>query len=110
MADEARVRWGQYDLYVCPAPNETTWKHEGGVYVFAGLGTNQEGQSVWYGYYVGQTTSFAERLPNHERWDEAAKLGATHVHARIEQDSGQRSLIEHDLIQRFQPTLNVQDR
>ena len=110
MAERQRVTWGEYELYVCPGPNETTWKDEGGVYVFAGLGTNDSGQSVWYAYYAGQTKSLAERLPNHERWDEAAGLGATHAHAVVVPDAQVRDVMERYLIENYHPTLNTQHR
>ena len=58
--------------------------------------------------YVGQAESLAERLPTHERWPEAMRLGATHVHARVVLEAAMRDSIESQLIRSFQPRLNVQ--
>ena len=35
-------------------------------------------------------------------------LGATHVHARVEPDESRRLALEKELIQYYQPHLNVQ--
>ena len=56
------------------------WSDAGGVYIFTGVNptTNR-----WIPYYVGQTGSFRDRIPSHEKWPPAVLLGATHVHARV---------------------------
>lgn len=80
------------------------WYDVGGVYIFAG----QNSMGQWVALYVGETQSFARRLASHERWPEAQRLGATHIHARREDSTWQRQVLEQTLIRTFQPRLNVQ--
>jgi hypothetical protein len=58
----------------------TNWNDVAGVYIFSGLNVQQ---TQWKALYVGITESFKTRHPNHERWEEAKRLGATHVHAKV---------------------------
>jgi hypothetical protein len=64
----------------------------------------------WIPLYIGQTNSFATRLPNHERLDKAIRLGATHIHTRIERKQSDRDILEKALIQHLQPNMNRQLR
>ena len=82
------------------------WNEVAGLYIFTGK--NAEG--LWVALYVGQTESLAARLPTHERWQEAVRLGATHVHAKTEPNAETRGQVEGELIQAYQPRLNVQQR
>ena len=100
----ADVNWGGYTFKVCTP--EADWKDIGGVYVFAGK--NSKGS--WVAKYIGKAKSFADRLPGHERWDEAVKLGATHIHARAVSKEADRDKIEGELIKKYQPPLNVQKK
>jgi hypothetical protein len=97
-----RVAWLAYDFTVYPATG-VTWGDVGGVYIFAG----HNPQNQWQAYYVGQTESFQRRLPGHERWKEAARMGATDIHARVVQQALSRDAIERELIHAFQPPLNT---
>ena len=101
MADTAR--WSSYEFDVYSAEN-TTWYNKAGVYIFCGITPKNQ----WKAYYIGQTESFLERLPNHERWDEAAQLGATHVHALVVEQAASLGMIESELIQSYRPPLNSQ--
>ena len=98
------VKWLDYEFQVY-GPN-TDWNEVAGLYIFAGL--NSEGR--WVALYIGSTESLAERLPTHENWQEAVRLGATHIHARGEQHKETRLALEQELIQAYQPRLNVQHR
>jgi hypothetical protein len=61
--------------------------------------------------YFGQAEDLQARIPNHERWDEAKRAGATHVMAHTTQGGENVRLAEErDLIQRWNPTLNVHHR
>lgn len=71
-----------------------------GVYVFAA----RRGRSGWRALYVGETASLADRIPGHERWAEARRMGATHVHARAE--FFRRREVERELIRAHDPPLN----
>lgn len=96
------VNWLTYCFTVYST--ETTWNNIGGLYIFCGLNS----QNRWVPYYIGQTDSFQNRLPSHDRWEEARRLGATHVHAMVERQEANRLAIEKELIQAFQPKLNQQ--
>jgi excinuclease UvrABC nuclease subunit len=97
------VKWLSYELYVYTI--NTNWNDDvGGIYIFSGPINNNQ----WVAYYIGQTDSFKDRLPNHERWEEAKRLGATHVHAMVVRQEATREDIERELIRAFQPRLNLQ--
>jgi excinuclease UvrABC nuclease subunit len=97
-----KINWLTYgfDVY---APN-TKWNDVPGIYIFAG--PNASGR--WRAYYIGQAASFKDRLADHENWNEAVRLGATHIHARVVQQQASRDTIEAELIEAYQPALNVQ--
>ena len=61
--------------------------------------------------YFGEAENLQERIPGHERWAEALRAGATHVMAHATQ-VGERARCdeERDLIQQWNPALNVQHR
>jgi len=82
----------------------TSWNNVGGIYIF----TRLNAQGLWLPLYVGKTESFADRLPNHERWQEAMRRGATHIHAKAVRQAASRDQLERDLIQAYQPPLNDQ--
>ena len=61
--------------------------------------------------YFGQAENLQARLPNHERWEEAKRLGATYVMAHSTQGGDAvRCAEEIDLIQQWQPPMNTQHR
>jgi hypothetical protein len=61
--------------------------------------------------YFGETDDAKRRLANHERWNEALRLGMTHVMAHSTQGGeAVRCREESDLIAFWQPALNVQHR
>jgi predicted GIY-YIG superfamily endonuclease len=76
-----------------------------GLYIFA-----YKGEQYWHPLYVGQTDDFSARLSCHERWDEAVRKGATHVHALSVSQAAMRDTYEHLLIQNLQPVMNFQLR
>ena len=97
------VRWlDEIDFMVYPIQG-TTWNDVPGVYIFAG---QRWPGGHWYAIYVGQTDSFADRLPGHEREAEALLMGATAVHARGIQLQVERGTLERQLIEKYQPELN----
>ena len=71
------VAWIGYDFTVY-ARFGTEWNDVAGIYIFTGVVGSQ-----WIPYYIGQCDSFRNRFRTHERWDEAARMGATHVHALV---------------------------
>ena len=84
--------------------HDANWSEAGGLYIFAGITP----QNQWKAYYIGKAENFKSRLPSHERWEEAARLGATHVHAKVVSQEATRVQLEVQLIQSFQPQLNTQ--
>jgi hypothetical protein len=65
--------------------------------------------TYWAVLYIGQCSSAKDRLPCHERWEEAARKGATHVlNHRASPDEATRKREEQDLIASHRPVLNVQ--
>lgn len=82
-------------------PHGAPWADVGGIYAFC--------KQTLQGYealYVGRTNSFKNRLPNHERWEEARRRGATHVLAVVSHSEADRVKIEGILIIEWRPPLN----
>lgn len=98
------VTWLTYEFTVYPP--DTSWNDVAGVYIFCGVNP----QNQWVALYVGQADSFRNRIPSHEQWSPAARLGATHVHARVVSQAATRDTIEAELIRSYQPRLNTQLR
>ena len=98
-----RVDWQgfEFDVYL-PLSN---WSAKPGLYIFVGWDSVQR---LWRlpPLYIGKTDSFLDRLPNHEKWPEAARQGATHVHLLVMERADLREEIEKALIEHYQPTLN----
>ena len=107
MSDAPTVSWGGYDFNSYD-PSQTNWNDVPGVYIFAGMSADGK---WWQAKYVGQTKSFGMRLglrnSNHERWNEARRHGATHVHARVVRDEIERRALEAMLIESFRPPMNT---
>lgn len=101
MSEIPKVSWldAEFGVY---GPS-TRWNEVPGVYIFAGVNQRDE----WYPLYVGQTQSLARRLGNHDKWLEARRLGATHIHARTVRDQRLRLSLERRLVLAFQPSLNA---
>ena len=98
-----KTQWLSYWFEVYD-PEITRWNDKAGIYVFAGATP----QNYWKALYIGQTESFSSRIPNHKNWASAARLGATHVHALVVPLAANRDSIEAELIEAYQPALNVQ--
>lgn len=77
----------------------------GGVYIFALL---QESSWQWIPLYIGETESFADRFPAHNKWREAMRLGVSHVHVLEVNEEDERKGIEKELGQSYAPRLNEQ--
>ncbi len=79
----------------------TEWKTVGGLYIFARVAGDG-----WDPLYVGKTENFRARMPSHERWDEARRLGATQVHALVVPLEANRARLEAALIALLKPPMN----
>ena len=99
------VQWLDRDFYVYPLTG-TNWSNIGGIYIFAA----QNYDGAWYPIYIGQTDSFRNRVPGHDRGDEAVLKGATAIHAHAVTDPRERADLERRLIEYYQPVLNLQYR
>jgi hypothetical protein len=81
-------------------------KAEAGNYVFA-----KQMQNGFVQLYFGVADSLQARIPSHEKWAEARALGVTHVLSHSTPAGEQARLAEErDLIQYWNPALNVQHR
>jgi hypothetical protein len=81
----------------------TKWKTVGGLYIFARIAGDR-----WDALHVGKAENFCMRLPSHERWEEARRLGATHVHALVVPLEVNRARLEAALIAYLKPPMNEQ--
>jgi excinuclease UvrABC nuclease subunit len=101
---ENKAVWLGYSFEILTP--EADWNPIAGIYIFCGK--NRE--NIWTPFYIGQASSFSERLSGHDRWEEAVNLGATHIHAKVVKNQTDRHTIETKLIQSLQPRLNTQLR
>ena len=97
------ISWSGYD-FTCHDPELTNWNDVPGVYIFAGVSSDGR---WWQAKYIGQTRSFRDRLNAHERWGEASRMGATHIHASVVEQEFRRSAIEGYLISAYSPPMNT---
>ena len=103
-----KVNWplgnGQVLSFEVYAQN-ISWNDVPGLYIFS-----YERIHNWYALYVGKAESFQTRLPNHERLNEAVRMGATHIHAMVVRQRFNRDEWERMLIKNLQPPLNIHHR
>jgi hypothetical protein len=61
--------------------------------------------------YFGQAINLQDRIPTHDRWEDARRLGVTHMMAHTTQGGEQVRLDEErDLIQQWNPPMNIHHR
>ncbi|MDB5348092.1 MAG: nuclease family protein [Schlesneria sp.] len=101
MSDGETMQWLNDEKFVIHKMSDK-WEDVGGVYIFA-----QFDREYWFADYVGETESFAEHLPNHERWPDAVRCGSTHVHTLVVDDKTSRRSLGEQLIQRYRPPMNT---
>lgn len=97
-------RWGSREFKVYDA--KVDWKtvpEVGGVYIFAAL---DESSRKWIPHYIGETESFAERIPHHEKWPKANELRVSHVHVLALRNETERKNMEKELRQTYTTRLN----
>lgn len=113
MSDDDYIDWpGQsgktYRYWFLSDPGTAaSIKDEGGNYAFV----KQLSNGNFVPLYFGKADSLRDRIPNHECWAEATRLGVTHLmsHTTPAGDAA-RCAEERDLIQRWNPPMNVQHR
>ena len=86
------VTWGDHEFKVYG--HNALWNDVAGIYIFCGLNSQRQ----WVAIYIGQTDTFRTRIPPHEQWTPAMRLGATHVHAMVVSQAAMRDRIERLLI------------
>lgn len=96
-----KINWLSHEFNIHTP--DVTWKDIPGIYLICGINSANQ----WVPLYIGQASSLSDRIPSHERWDEAIRHGATHIHARVVHLQSDRDTIERLLIQTFKPKLNV---
>jgi len=96
-----------YSYWFTASIAATDLKDEGGNYMFV----KQLPNGNWLPVYIGVADSLRNRLPNHERLADARALGATHVMTHTTPSGSQARLDEErDLIQKWNPALNIHHR
>lgn len=83
----------------------TQWLTVGGLFIFA-----RAAGEGWDPLYVGKTENFRTGIPSHERWDEACRLGATHVHALVVPLEANRAKLQAALVAQLKPPINEQQQ
>ena len=71
------------------------------VYAFA----RPSGRS-WVPVFISRTANLAGRLSRHPQWDEARRLGATHVLVHRPGERDAREAVEADLLGALKPVMN----
>lgn len=113
MTNEAHYDWlGQsgtlYRYWILDMP-KVSWaiKDEGGNYIYA----RQLPDGSFLPLYIGQAVSLRGRIPGHEVWPGATRLGVTHVMSHTT-PAGEKARCaeEADLIAFWNPPLNTQHR
>jgi hypothetical protein len=97
-----------YPYYMVDSPrSSSSWLAVGGNYVFM----KQLPNGNFLPVYVGQADNLQARIPNHERFDDAIRAGATHLVAHSTPNGEMARLAEErDLIQKWNPVLNTHHR
>lgn len=96
-----RVLWGGYKFTIFDYDYDG-WSESGGIYII----TKITGDHVWNPIYIGETDSFWNRIPVHEKWPDFERHGVTHIHTRSEPNKAKRKRIEYELILKYQPPVN----
>ena len=77
------------------------------VYAFARPGSGAGyGCRNWTPVFMSRTANLAVRMSGHERWNEARRLGATHVMILAFNERSEREAAEHDLVEAMRPVMN----
>ena len=110
MAQNDVIHWAGFSGVVYPywfVGNIAGLQSVGGNYAFVKRLPNGKVAPL----YFGETNDLSKRIPNHDMWSEAARLGATHVMGHTT-PAGERARLdeERDLIRNYNPVLNVQHR
>ena len=103
----ADINWtgksgASYGYWITPIGS--SFKSVAGNYIFA----KETKPGYWVPVYIGETEDLNKRLSSHDKEAAAIKLGATHIHNHTTSDETSRLAEEKDLIQKWNPPLNVE--
>lgn len=94
----------KYGYFTTPANPQ--WKKAPGNYVFT-----KQTAAGWLILYAGQCDDFSTRMSNHDRIADAVSLGGTHIFSHVGNPKETiRKMEERDIIQAYNPPMNVQHR
>lgn len=99
-------RWLNYEFKVYDANVDwETVPEVGGIYIFAFL---RDSPLEWVPLYIGETKSFADRIPSHEKWPKLRELRVSHIHVHVlgVRNEAERKNIEKELRQTYTTRLN----
>jgi hypothetical protein len=82
------------------------WREVSGIYIFC----RREPNGGHTPLYIGQTINLRQRIPQHEMWPEAVRLGADSVHVALVSGAQNLDYFERVLIAEFDPILNTHHR
>ena len=99
----------KHTYWLLPSLEPSQIKDEPGNYIMAKRLDN----GTWEALYIGSTPyggTLQARLPNHEKWESAQRLGATVIWAHTHHNETMMLAEERELIAALNPPLNVQHR
>jgi hypothetical protein len=100
---EKTTKWG-YLSFEVRTIKEAQKSTNGGIFIFAGK-NDSFWDSIWTAYFIGETENF-QTLFYHNQWTAAQKLGATHVHVRVEEQYDRKINIKK-LVELYKPAINI---
>ncbi len=80
-----------YEMYPIKG---TTWNNVPGNYIFA----RESKPNNWEPIYIGQTESFKDRIPDHDKLPCVQRNNGTHVHVHVNHNTEARLAEEKDLL------------
>jgi|LakMenEpi03Aug12_release.lakeMendotaPanAssembly.Ray.scaffolds.fasta_scaffold188536_3 hypothetical protein len=102
---EKNTKWGDlwFEVRTLHDAQKST---NGGIFIFAGKNKNINNiwETTWNAYLIEETENL-QTLFYHNQWTAAQKLGATHVHIRVEGISDRKIHLKQ-LIEQYKPTIN----
>ena len=100
--------WAELEFYVQSRDDDLP--NVAGLYIFCSE-RNTALSYLWVPLYIGRASSLTCRVSsNHEKWHEALDRGFSHVHVFPERLEVRRIMYEKQLIEVYQPILNIHHR
>lgn len=83
---------GEYKFEVFSA--DTSFNSVGAVYIFTKRTVGSDGTGTHTSLYIGETSSLADRIPNHEKWPCVKKHGGNCI--CVHRDEGEKSRLNKE--------------